>query len=44
MAESISGLLKGGEMIDWTWLIPAVFVSFALGILAMALCVAAGRE
>ena len=30
-------------MIHWAWLIPTVFVSFALGMLAMALCVAAGR-
>ena len=29
--------------IHWVWFIPTIFVSFALGILAMALCVAAKR-
>ena len=30
--------------IHFAWLIPTVFVSFALGVLLMALCVAAGRD
>jgi len=31
-------------MIHWAWLIPTIFVSFALGMLAIGLCVAAGRD
>lgn len=31
-------------MIHWTWLIPAIFVSAAPGMLLMGLCVAAGRD
>ena len=31
-------------MISWTWLIAAVFLGFVLGMLAIGLCVAAGRD
>ena len=31
-------------MIHWAWLIPTIFLSAALGMLVMALCVVASRD
>lgn len=32
------------NVISWVWLIPAIFVSGALGLIMAALCAAAGRD